>query len=70
MIPSPTNKEIRALRRRSKLTQEEAANLVHLRSSQRWSEYEQGKINMSLARWELFLIKIDGHPDFTKRLSR
>jgi hypothetical protein len=43
------------------LTQQQAAEMVHLGSFQRWSEYERGIQPMDTARWELFLIKCGEH---------
>lgn len=52
--PSPTN--IRAARLAAGLTQAEAAELVHLGSHVRWSEYERGAENIGIQTWHLFLL--------------
>lgn len=62
MIPMndlPTGAEIRAKRERHKLTQTEAAKLIHsaLRS---WQQWEAGDRPMHAAFWELFRIKCRG----------
>lgn len=62
----PTGIEVRAARDSAELTQAEAAELVHLGSAMRWSEYERGVQAIDLARWELFLIKTDQHPAFKR----
>jgi len=57
MLP-PTPERIVAARERAGLTQAEAAKVVHLAHSIRWSEYERGVHRMPLSTWELFLIKV------------
>lgn len=64
MIIQPTPDNIRRARDGADLTQAEAAELVHLGSAKRWSEYERGTQAIELARWELFLIKTSQHEDF------
>lgn len=66
-ITAPSPDEIKAARRAAKLTQGEAAELVHLGSLQRWAEYEQSKRNIDIARWELFLIKTGQHTDYQSK---
>lgn len=56
MIKQPEADEIRAARLAAGLTQAEAAELVHLGSHVRWSEYERGVENISLQTWHLFLL--------------
>lgn len=56
-ISRPTTDQVRIARHAAGMTQAQAAKLVHLRAGGRWAEYEQGKRNIDLARWELFLIK-------------
>lgn len=63
-MKAPDPAMIRAARIAAELTQAEAAELVHLGSATRWSEYERGAQAMDAARWELFLIKIGAHPGF------
>lgn len=52
----PTSGEILAARQAAGLTQAEAAELVHLGSHVRWSEYERGVEKISLQTWHLFLL--------------
>ena len=56
-LPDPTPERIKAARKRAGITQTEAADLVHIGAKTRWSEYENGRAPIDLARWELFLIK-------------
>lgn len=56
-LPEPTPERIRRARDAAKLTQAEAAAVVHLVNPVRWSEYERGVHGMTLAMWELFLLK-------------
>jgi transcriptional regulator with XRE-family HTH domain len=60
MIIIPSGKKIKKIREKAGLTQTGAADLVHLSSAKRWSEYENETRRPDKARWELFLIKI-GH---------
>lgn len=53
----PTAAEVRRAREKAGMTQAQAAELVHLRNSRRWGEYERDINGMPLATWELFLIK-------------
>lgn len=62
-IEHPSAAEIRATRNLANLTRVEAAALVHLGHPVRWAEYETGMRNIDIARWELFLLKTDQHPD-------
>jgi hypothetical protein len=57
-LKHPTPAEITASREAAGLTQAQAAELVHLGAQPRWAEYENGLRPIDLARWELFLIKI------------
>lgn len=61
----PTAAEIREARDIAELSQQLAADLVHLGSRSRWAEYERGARQIDLARWELFLIKTGQHPDYS-----
>jgi DNA-binding transcriptional regulator YiaG len=56
-LKTPTNEEVRAVRRAANVSQSKAAAMVHLASGSRWSEYERGTRRIDLARWELFLLK-------------
>jgi hypothetical protein len=57
----PTTSLISGLRINAGLTQQQAAEMVHLGSFKRWSEYERGITTIDMARWELFLIKCGRH---------
>lgn len=59
-----TPEAVRAAREAAGLTQQQAAELVHLGQARRWSEYERGVHVIDMARWELFRIKTGQHPDF------
>jgi hypothetical protein len=48
---------------RGVITQSECCQMVYTRQS-RWSEYENGKVRMHPAVWELFKIKIRKHDLF------
>jgi DNA-binding XRE family transcriptional regulator len=56
-LPEPTPKRIVKARENAQLTQAQAAEVVYLRHSMRWSEYERGVNGMPLSTWELFLFK-------------
>ena len=56
-IKQPTTKHVRKAREAAGLTQAQAAEVVYLAHSIRWSEYERGVHAMPLATWELFLFK-------------
>lgn len=56
MNKQPGPNEVRAARIAAGLTQAEAAELVHLGSHVRWSEYERGVEKISLQTWHLFLL--------------
>lgn len=58
----PTIEEIKAARLAARLTQTEAGALVYV-SMRGWQDWERGVRDISLAHWELFLIK-------TKKLRR
>ncbi len=45
------------------LTQAEAACLVHV-TLRAWQWWEAGKREMPIGLWELFLIKINQHPNY------
>lgn len=56
-LQDPTPAAILKARTKAELSQPQAAALVHLSHAIRWSEYERGVHNMSMAMWELFLLK-------------
>ena len=63
--PSPV--VIRIARSAAGLTQAAAAALVYLGSQSRWAEYENGTTRPDEARWELFLLLTDQHPEYALR---
>lgn len=63
IIDRPTTDEIRAARADANLDRAAAAALVHLGHAVRWAEYETGTRAIDMAKWELFLLKTDQHPD-------
>lgn len=70
-FPSPAN--VRAARLAAGQTQAEAAALVGLGGGIRWAEYERDSESQSSrridpARWQLYLLMTDQHPDY--RLAR
>jgi len=62
-LERPTTDEIRAARADANLDRAQAAALVHLGHAVRWAEYETGVRTIDVARWELFLLKTDQHPE-------
>ena len=66
---TPTPEMVKEARLNTGLTQGAACEVVHLKNTARWSEYETGERNMDSARWELFLVKTGQHPDFIRRKS-
>jgi transcriptional regulator with XRE-family HTH domain len=59
---TPTASQVLAARIRAGLSQSQAARLVGLSSRNRFSEYENGRVQMSGQTWELFLIKTGQMP--------
>ena len=55
-MQSPTPEEIKAARLKSGLTPPKAAKLVYIDRTS-WTRYEAGKIKMTPATFELFLLK-------------
>jgi putative transcriptional regulator len=67
MFPSPTPLQIRTIRKdQLGWTQADAAFMVSV-TTRAWQWWESGKRIMPGGLWELFLIKSDIHPDYTKR---
>mgnify|MGYP002777980811 CR=1 FL=1 len=62
-LPRHDAEAVRAARVAAGLTQAQAAQLVHLGSRERWTEYEAGIRTIDPARWELFLLRAGQHPD-------
>jgi len=63
-MSSPTREHVREHRARAGLSQADAARLVMLGDKSRWSEYERGLGTIDAARWTLFLLLTDQHPEF------
>lgn len=58
VLARPTGTDIKAARLTPpKLTQQEAAEVVHRNDSARWREWESDRHPIDMAVWELFLIK-------------
>jgi transcriptional regulator with XRE-family HTH domain len=57
MYYTPTPKEIKDARTSSNLTQEDCAKMCLL-TTNTWSRYEQGKVQMPPPIWELFIMKV------------
>ena len=66
-LAAPTPDNLRALREHFGLTQIRIAELAGLKGALRWSDYECGRRNMDVIRWELLLIKLGIHPDYGPR---
>lgn len=60
----PSAETVKAARRAAALSQLDAANKIGLGSPQRWSEFENGHARIDPARWMLFLLLTDQHPEF------
>lgn len=56
-LKQPTPVEIKEVRTRAGLTQQQTAEVVHRADGARWREWEGGKYHIDLAVWELFLLK-------------
>jgi len=56
-LKQPTSDEIKEVRLKTGLTQQQAAESVYRADGARWREWEGGKYRIDLAVWELFLIK-------------
>jgi len=61
ILKQPSPALITGMRISAGLTQAQAAEMVHLGSFKRWSEYERGVQAIDPARWELFVIKCGEH---------
>ena len=62
MARSPAPDAIRAARRSAGHTQTEAAELVGA-AYRTWQDWEAGLRQMPAAAWEVYLLRIDRHPD-------
>lgn len=69
-IRQPTKEEVRAARRAAGHTQAQAAETVHLGTSQRWHEYEAGERNIDVSRWELYLLLTGQHPSLKVNIRK
>ena len=63
-VPSPFKRlspplplAVRAARHKARLTQAQAAEVVHSPSYRTWQDWEAGKAPMPIGLWELFLLK-------------
>ena len=72
MIEQPTPDRIRAARNQSGLTQQQAAELVHVdgRAWRRWESYQNDHRAINLAAWELFLLKTAEHTRPAKKRAK
>ena len=61
-LKQPTPVEIKEVRKKAGLTQQQAAEVVHRADGARWREWEGGKYHIDLAVWELFLLKTGFRP--------
>lgn len=63
MIGKPTTAAIRAAREAAGLTQQQAAELVHVdgRAWRRWESDQSDRRAINLAAWELFLLRTGQH---------
>lgn len=57
LLKQPAPAEIKEVRKKAGLTQQQAAEVVHRADGSRWREWEGGKYGIDLAVWELFLLK-------------
>lgn len=55
-LAPPTTSQILAARQMAKHTQEEAGQTVHS-NGRRWRDWESGRVHMSPATWELYLLR-------------
>jgi len=64
MNTPPTHSQIHYWRKiKMGYSQSEAAEMVHV-TLRAWQWWESGKREMPVGLWELFLIKIDQHPNY------
>ena len=57
LLTVPTPKQVKEMRLRAKLTQQQAADSVHT-TNRSWHNWESGKVAMPLVSWEMFQLKI------------
>lgn len=61
VMTPPTTDQLSAAREQSGLTQQKAADLVHV-DIRTWRRWEDGERAVNLAAWELFLLRSHQHP--------
>ena len=66
----PTANEVRTGRAAVGLTMREACELADIAHASRWAEYESGRRRMTAARWLVFLLRTDQHPQYRLALRR
>lgn len=59
----PTAVEVIEARAAAGLTMREACELADITHASRWAEYEAGRRRMTAARWLMFLLRTDQHPE-------
>jgi len=69
MLPPPSPEKLRTFSARLELTQQEAADSVHV-SLRAWQMWEAGKRKMPAATWELCVIKAGIHPLYVAHGNR
>lgn len=69
MLPPPSPEKIRKLRASQELTQQEAADSVHV-TLRAWQLWEAGQRKMPAATWELCVIKAGIHPLYVAHGTR
>ena len=60
----PTPQEICDGRAAAGLTMREACVLADIANASRWADYEAGRRRMTAARWLMFLLRTDQHPQY------
>lgn len=67
-MSNPTGAQIKAVRMKAGITQDQAAKLLHM-TRVAFNMAENGNRKLSLPRWELLLIKTGQHPEFGKKVT-
>ena len=60
----PTAREVIRGRAAAGLTMREACELADIAHASRWAEYEAGRRRMTAARWLMFQLRTDQHPQY------
>ena len=68
MKKPPTPLQILLERKKTGWSQSKSAEKVHV-TPRAWQWWEAGKRTMPIGLWELFLIKAEVHPSYTKKMS-